>query len=210
MQTPLELNFHDVPRSEWSETLIEDRVARLERFSDQIISCTVIVSQPHKHQHKGNPYKVSIEVRLPRNRRLMVAEEPNEVPSAEANLHPVIVSAFSAMEERLKHAGEPRRRDALRPAPDEARGLVVRLFEDQGYGFLRTPDGEERYFHRNAVLHDDFDRLGIGTEVRFEPSTGDAGPAASSLQILNKPGERESDATRARDDVPEEWRSSAD
>jgi len=207
MQTPLELNFHDVPRSEWSEALIEERAARLERFSDAIISCTVIVSQPHKHQHKGNPYRVSIEARLPRNRRLVVTEEPDEVPSAEANLHPVIVKAFSAMEERLKSTGEPRRRDALAPGPDEARGLVVRLFENDGYGFLRTPDGEERYFHRNAVLHDDFERLGIGTEVRFEPSTGDAGPAASSVQIINKPGERESDDTRERDDVPEGWRN---
>lgn len=207
MQTPLEVNFHDVPRSEWSESLIQERAARLERFSDAIISCTVIVSQPHKHQHKGNSYRVSIEVRLPRNRRLIVTDEPEAAPSAEVNLHSVIIKTFSAMEERLKQAGEPRRRDALTPGADEARGLVVSLFTDDGYGFLRSSDGEERYFHRNAVLHDDFDRLGIGTEVRFEPSAGDAGPAASSIQIVNKPGERESEDTRERDDLPEGWRN---
>lgn len=77
---------------------------------------------------------------------------------------------------RLQSAGEPRRRDALRPADEEPRGLIVRLFPDEGYGFLGTPYGEERYFHRNSVLHDNFDRLAVGTEVRFEPEMGDAGP----------------------------------
>jgi cold shock CspA family protein len=207
MQTPLELNFHDVPRSEWSEELIRERVDRLERFADDIISCHVIVSQPHRHQHKGNPYRVSIEVRLPRNRRLMVSEEPDEVVNADAQLHPVIVAAFATMEKRLRRDGEPRRRDALTPSAEEPRGIVVRLFEEDGYGFLRTTDGEERYFHRNAVLHDDFERIAVGTEVRFEPSDGDAGPAASSVQIVNKPGERESDETRDREDVPAGWRN---
>jgi len=207
MQIPLELNFHDVSRSEWSEDLIRERVSRLERYADDIISCHVIVSQPHRHQHKGNPYRVSIEVRLPRNRRLAVVEEPDDVVAEDAHLHPVIVNAFSTMEKRLKNTGEPRRRDALRPDIEEPRGLVVRLFEEDGYGFLRTPDGEERFFHRNAVLHDDFERLAVGTEVRFEPSEGDAGPAASSVQIINKPGERESEDTRDRDDVPAGWRN---
>jgi len=205
MQTPLELNYHDVPRSQWSEELIRERSSRLERFSDQIVSCQVIVSQPHRHQHKGNAYRVSIEVRLPRNRRLAVTEEPTAVEQ-QSDLRSVIQNAFSAMERRLRSTGEPRRRDALTPGPEEARGLIVRLFEDQGYGFLRTPDGQERYFHRNAVLHGDFERLAIGTEVRFEPSEGEAGPQASSLQIVNKPGARESDDTREREDVPPDWR----
>jgi len=207
MQIPLELNFHDVPRSAWSEDLIRKRVARLERYADDIISCHVIVSRPHKHQHKGNPYRISIETRLPRNRRLTVVEEPNEVPEQDARLQTVVTSAFSAMEKRLKSAGEPHRRDALRPPAEEPRGLVVRLFQDDGYGFLRTPDGEERYFHRNSVLHDDFQRLAVGTEVRFEPGDGDMGPAASSVQIVNKPGERETEDTHQRSDVPEGWRN---
>lgn len=206
MQKPLELNYHDVPRSPWSEELIRKRADRLERFADDIVSCHVIVSQQHHHQHKGNPFRVSIEVRLPRNRRLMVAEEP-AVVEQRSSLQAVINSAFEAMERRLQGAGEPRRRDALRPSAEEPRGLVVRLFEEEGYGFLRTPDGRERYFHRNSVLHGDFERLAVGTEVRFEPSEGEAGPQASTVQIVNKPGERESEDTRDREDVPGGWRN---
>ena len=206
MQTPLELNYHDVPRSAWSEDLIRERVERLERYHDDIISCMVIVSQPHKHQTKGNPYRVGIEVHLPRNRRLMVTEEP-AVVEQESNLGAVITAAFSTMERRLESAAETRPREALAPGAEEMRGLVVRLFPDSAYGFLRGLDGEEYYFHRNSVLHGDFDRVAIGTEVRFAPETGDAGPQASTVQIVNKPGVRESEDTRQRDDVPPGWRN---
>jgi len=74
--------------------------------------------------------------------------------------------------------------------PHEPRALVVRLFPNARYGFLKTPDGREIYFHRNSVLHDDFERLAIGTEVRFDEEEGDKGPQASSVQVVNKPGIR--------------------
>ena len=210
MQQPLELNFHDVPRSDWSVSLIEQRAERLNRYNDRITSCHVIVAQPHQHQHKGRPYRVSLEVRLPRRQPLAVVVEQNDVPRGNADLRPVINDAFDAMERRLRSFGDGGRRESLAPAQDEARGLVVRLFPDEGYGFLRTPDDREVYFHRHAVLHGDFARLAVGTEVRFEPEMGDAGPQASTVQIVNKPGERESDDTRERDDVTHGWRSTAD
>ncbi len=206
MQIPLELNYHDIDRSEWSENLIRERVDRLERYSDEIVSCHVIVSRPHHHQHKGNPLKVTIEVRLPRNRRLVVNEEP-AVVEQESKLSLVINAAFEAMQRRLGKTGEHHRRDALTPSEEENRALVVRLFEDQGYGFLRTVDGREFYFHEHAVLNHDFPRLAVGTEVRFEPSMGEQGPQASSVRIVNKPGARETEQTAHRADVPPGWRS---
>ena len=35
------------------------------------------------------------------------------------------------------------------------------------YGFIATSDGREIYFHRNSVIDDAFDRLSVGSEVRF-------------------------------------------
>lgn len=207
MQQPLEINFHDVPRSDWSVGLIRERAARLERYNDQIVSGQVIVSRPHHSQHKGMPYRVTIELRLPPQQTLAVTQEPDEVPRGEADLRPVINGAFDTMERRLKSLHRSTQREALAPAPDETRGLVVRLFSEDGYGFLRTPDGRELYFHQNAVLHDDFPRLAVGTEVRCEPEMGEAGPQASTVQIVNKPGERESEDTRQRADVTAGWRN---
>jgi len=44
---------------------------------------------------------------------------------------------------------------------------VVRLFNDEGYGFIETLDGQELYFHRENLAGHDFDRLAIGEEVQF-------------------------------------------
>ena len=49
------------------------------------------------------------------------------------------------------------------------------------------------YFHRHSVLPDGFERLEIGTEVRFEEAQGAMGPQANTVQIVNKPGARASD-----------------
>lgn len=208
MQIPLELNYHDVDRSEWSENLIRERADRLERYSDEIVSCHVIVSRPHHHQHKGNPFKVTIEARLPRNRRLVVNEEP-AIVEQESKLSVVINAAFDAMQRRLGRTGGDHRRDALAPSEEENRALVVRLFPEEGYGFLRTVDGREFYFHQHAVLNGDFPRLAVGTEVRFEPSMGEQGPQASTVRIVNKPGKRETSETADREDVPVGWRSTS-
>jgi cold shock CspA family protein len=58
---------------------------------------------------------------------------------------------------------------------------------------------EDIYFHRNSVAGDQYDRLEIGTRVRFEETMGRDGPQATTVQILGKPG-----ATPAGDDEPPE------
>jgi cold shock CspA family protein len=63
---------------------------------------------------------------------------------------------------------------------------VSKLFPDEGYGFLETPDGREVYFHRNSVLGADFDRLSIGTEVRFAEEEGEKGLQASTVTVVGK------------------------
>jgi cold shock CspA family protein len=68
-------------------------------------------------------------------------------------------------------------------------GIVHRLFPDQDYGFIKTADtGEDVYFHRNSVLHRGFDRLTIGTGVRFVVEQGQKGLQASSVEIQFKSG----------------------
>lgn len=188
MQVPLELSFHGVPRSDWSENDIRERAANLERFCDNIMACRVVVEAPHKgHQ---NRYRVRIEVTIPPNHDLVADKEMTEVGTTE--LSTVIRNTFDVMERQIKETVERRRHDVKSHA-GEPRALVVRLFPEQDYGFIRDPKGtEEYYFHRNAVLHDDFDRLRVGTEVRFEATMGEMGPQASSIQIVDKPGARES------------------
>ena len=111
----------------------------------------------------------------------VIHDMPQQLPA-------LINLAFGALERQLKKTAQLRRGEAKNREnlDGQPHGIVEKLF-DEGYGFLREV-GDERqvYFHRNSVLHDDFERLAVGTEVRFTPQDGDDGPQASSVQIVAK------------------------
>ena len=190
MQTTPELIFHDVDRSAWVETYILERVQRLERFAEGITSCRVTLAQEQASHHKGNRYSVLVEARMPPNQDL-AAKKGKVIHDMQQQLPALINLAFGAIERQLKKAAELRRGEMKKHAEHDdgqQQGVVEKLFEE-GYGFLRElGDDRQVYFHRNSVLHDDFERLAIGTEVRFTPQAGDDGPQASSVQIVAKPG----------------------
>ena len=50
-------------------------------------------------------------------------------------------------------------------------------------------DDRQLYFHSNSVLHIEFERLTVGTEVRFTAEQGEDGPQASGVQVVGKPGD---------------------
>jgi ribosomal subunit interface protein len=47
------------------EARIQDRVFRLEKFSDRIISCRVTVEQLGRHHCQGRPFSLRINLHLP-------------------------------------------------------------------------------------------------------------------------------------------------
>ena len=74
-----------------------------------------------------------------------------------------------------------RQRGDVKSHEEQPHGLVSKLFPDRGYGFIETPDGIEVYFHKNSVADPGFDRLTVGTEVRFVEEDGEHGPQASTV-----------------------------
>ena len=184
MQVAPEIKFHDIDRSEWVENYILERVRRLERYADGITSCHVTLGQEQASQNKGNRYSLMVEVRIPPNHDL-AAKKQKVVHDMHTQLPALINLAFGAIERQLKKTAQLRRAD-VKTHNGELHGLVAKL-SPEGYGFIRSFDNQEVYFHRNSVLHDDFERLTVGTEVRFEPEEGDNGPQASSVQIVANP-----------------------
>ena len=185
MQTAPEIIFHDVERSPWVENYIQERLQRLDKFADGIISCRVSLTQEQASHHKGNRYSVMVEVRMPPNHDL-AAKKAKVIHDMQAQLPALVNLAFGAIERQLKKTAQLRRGEGnTREKRDgQAHGIVEKLF-DEGYGFLREIGVDRQvYFHRNSVLHGDFDRLAIGTEVRFTPQDGQNGPQASSVQIV--------------------------
>lgn len=188
MQVPLEITYNHIARIPWVDEYVKDRVARLERMADGLIACRVAIEQEQDSRHTGNLYRARVELTLPPKKDL-IGDKHGQIEDMDVQLRPIIRKAFEAVEKQLQKQTSRRRGDVKHH--EEAHALVVRLFPEQDYGFIRSPiDGQEYYFHRNAVLHDDFDRLNPGTQVRFEPSMGEEGPQASSVQIIDKPGVR--------------------
>ena len=68
----------------------------------------------------------------------------------------------------------------------KAHGRVSKISAEVDYGFIATPDGREIYFHRNSVIDNAFDRLSVGSEVRFAEELGEKGAQASTVHLIGK------------------------
>lgn len=207
MRKPLEITYRNVTKSDAIEDLITEKAAKLDRLHDSIISCRVSVEQPQEYQRSGSQYRVRIDLRLPPNKELVTRRESGQGEMHEG-LRKIITAAFQAMERQLKKAkGKQENHTKTNPAQANAEetGLVVRIFPDGGYGFIKTLNGREIYFHQNSVIHNDFDRLEIGTGVRLVQTEGDKGPQASTVQIVDKPGSRISKKEQSNVEVPQGW-----
>ncbi|MFL6564243.1 MAG: HPF/RaiA family ribosome-associated protein [Burkholderiales bacterium] len=179
-----EITFHDVDRSQWVEDYIVQRLDKLERFASGITRCHVTLSQENASHKRGNRYSVMVEVRIPPQHDLAVKKQ-KEIRDIRTQLPAAINLAFGAIERQLKKTAALRRGEE-KVHDAQPHGMVEKLF-DEGYGFIRTAeDNRQIYFHRNSVLHGEFERLTVGAEVRYSAEEGEDGPQASSVQLIAK------------------------
>ncbi len=193
MQLPVQVTFRNLPPSEAVEAAVRERAGRLDRFFDRIVACRVVVEAPHQHHRKGRLYHLRIDLTVP-GEELVVSREPAEHHAYE-DVYVAIRDAFDEARRQLEDYVR-RHREWKKPRVGPPHGRVSRLLKEDGYGFLETADGGEVYFHRNSVLHDGFDRLEVGTEVRFAEEKGEKGPQASTVEIVGKEGKHEPAVSR--------------
>jgi len=69
-----------------------------------------------------------------------------------------------------------------------ARGVVARLIRDRGFGFIRTDNGSEIFFHASTLPQGVFDTLAEGQELEYEPDTDTRGRGerAKNVRILDR------------------------
>jgi cold shock protein len=65
-------------------------------------------------------------------------------------------------------------------------GVIKRVIRDRGFGFIRTSDGQEVFFHRSGLQQLNFDSLREGEPVEFEIQQGDKGPRATGVRSASK------------------------
>ncbi len=64
-----------------------------------------------------------------------------------------------------------------------AKGTIKRLM-DRGYGFIKTEQEEDLFFHRNDLEGVEFNSLNEGQEVEFEKGQGSDGrPQAHKVRL---------------------------
>jgi len=74
-----------------------------------------------------------------------------------------------------------------------AKGTIRRL-TDRGYGFIKTEQGEDLFFHSNDVEGMEFNSLNEGQEVEFEKGQGrDGRPKAVNVKLAEAQAETQVD-----------------
>ena len=110
MKVPLEISFRNLSKNNTIESLIRQKVQKLERINGNIISCHTVVERPQKDIKGGNPYRVRISLRIPYNREIVVTREPGKGYSNE-KLDTVIRGSFEKLYRRLKSVSELQRNE---------------------------------------------------------------------------------------------------
>jgi len=167
MQTPLQIEIQNFPRSDALEARIRQNAAKLEEFHPRITSCRVAVDEMQKHQHQGRQFRVRVEVRAPGHEQAVSTLHHHE------DVYVALRDAFDAVRRQLEEKVREARGDVKRHA-EPRHGRVARLDQNQGFGFIETEEGEEIYFSRDNVVSPSFEYFAPGMEVQFlEEPAGD-------------------------------------
>ena len=117
MQTPVQIAFHGLEKSDAVEDRIREKVVKLEQFFDRITSCKVTVERHHKprleEQVKDQPFHISIFLSVPGD-EIVVKRDPKDAAALKGHedVQIALRDAFAIMERRLKDYVARRRRGA--------------------------------------------------------------------------------------------------
>ena len=66
-----------------------------------------------------------------------------------------------------------------------ATGTIKKVVSDRGFGFIRTQEGREVFFHRSECRSIDFEELDQGQTVEFDEEHDPKGPRARNIRRAN-------------------------
>lgn len=180
MPAPIQITFRDIPPSPAVSAHVERRAAKLQTFFSRLLNCHVVVEEPHRQHKQGKKYHVRIGMHVP-GKELVVSRNLDD---RKEDLHAAIDDAFGDAERVLEEYARQLQPDTKAHARPP-HGVVAKVFHDRGYGFIEAEeDGHDVYFHRNSVINERFEKIGVGTKVRYAEEDGDKGPQASTVYVL--------------------------
>jgi cold shock CspA family protein len=189
MQAPIEIAFQHCKPSEEIRAEVAKQAKRLEKFSDRITSCHVAIAGPQTRHRQGDVFKIDVRIAMPEHRDVIVTRTHGDAPERE---HPLVAvrEAFDAAVRQIEDVARDTRGQVkdhqVKDHLAESYGRVTKFLAGEDCGFIETAEGREVYFHRNAVLGGAFDRLTIGSEVRFVEEEGVKGAQSSAVRLVSK------------------------
>lgn len=95
--------YRDLDVSQALNALIDKKLQKLSRFSNQIQFSRIVLDSPHKHKHKGKLYRATIELDIKGN--------PVTVTQNDASIHVAVRDMFNTAERKLKELASKYRRN---------------------------------------------------------------------------------------------------
>lgn len=181
MTLPLEITFRHMESSPALQSRIRTLAKRLEKFSQHILRCHVVVQAPHQHAEQGSLFEFRLEIVLPGQEIAIRRTHP--ISHAHEDPYVALRDAFRAARRKLQDY-ERKMRGDVKTAAGLPHGRICELNAEQNFGRIETDDGRLIYFHRNSVLGRPFEELSTGAEVRFAEEAGDSGPQASTVHVV--------------------------
>ncbi len=173
----LQIDSRNVTMTPRWKTEIENRMADLQAGHEDLIHGRVTLTKNAHHKKAQNVAEALVVVTMPGRHTLTARKE-------EKTFEEAIRAAFFAMEIEVKKFRDKRASKEIRVPPIPFRGVIGKLFPEEGYGFLLQDGGGEVYFHKNAVHGMKFEELEDGMEVSFNVEDGEKGPQATTVNPL--------------------------
>ena len=63
-----------------------------------------------------------------------------------------------------------------------AEGVIKRVVSERGFGFIKSADGKDLFFHSNQLMGISFNELKEGQKVEFDTGQGPKGPMAIRIR----------------------------
>lgn len=172
----LEVESRNIEMTPRWKTEIEERMAALQRGHDDIIHGRVTLTKNRHHKKLDNVAEALVLVTVPARQTITSRKEDKTFEEA-------IRAAFDAVAIELRKFREKRADKVVRVEPlPQLRGVVSKVFPEQGYGFILMDGGGEVYFHKNALKGISFTEMEDGLEVLFESEPGEKGLHATIVQ----------------------------
>lgn len=186
MQTPIEVDFQGMETKPDVRAAIAIHVAQLEDRFGRLTAGRVIVKAPSGRHRSGGIYEINIHLALPEGRDVNIDRTPQN-DERYADLNFALNDAFKRARRQLQDQVR-KLQGKVKQHEGQPLGTVSELDPLGDFGFIKTDDGREIYFHRNSVLNGGFGDLKIGARVTFSEEVGEKGPQASTVKPMSKHG----------------------